>query len=485
MEISKKYVMVVGLEVHAQLLTKSKAFAPDPNLYGSPPNTNVSPITLGHPGTLPQPNRMSLELALRMGIALKCTINRHTHFARKNYFYADLPKGYQITQFPLPVCTDGQITIKDADGNPKNIFIEKIILEEDSGKSIHDIDPFSSLVDLNRAGVPLIEIVTGPDMRHPKEAYNYLTEIRKLVRYLDICDGNMEEGSLRCDANVSLRPRGQKELGTKVEVKNMNSIRHVQRALEYEIERQQTALENGEPIYQETRNFDAVTGTTVSMRGKEMAHDYRYFPEPDIPPIVISLEQISKVEETMPELPAALHEKFIAEYGLSEYDATILTSEKNFAHYFMEVIEDTEQYKAATNWMIGPVRSYTNEQGIDISEFMLKPAQIAELVELVEAGKMNFSIASTRLFSELMKNPEVDPERLAEQMNLIQEGDEDLIRKITRDAIAKYPQKAADYRAGKKNLLGMFMGEIMRASKGKADPKKASRILTEELENQE
>lgn len=477
-----KYEVVIGLEVHAQLLTSSKAFSDDPNEYGSSPNTNVSVVSLGHPGTLPRPNEKALELAIRLGIAVDATINRETHYARKNYFYADLPKGYQITQFPLPVCTDGAVTVKNSQGEDRNITIDKVILEEDSGKSIHDLDPFSSLVDLNRAGVPLVEIVTGPDFREPEEAYNYLTEIRRLVRYLDICDGNMEEGSLRCDANVSIRLVGQEEFGTKVEVKNMNSIRNVQRALEYEIERQIEAVEKGEKISQETRNFDAMTGTTVAMRGKEMAHDYRYFPEPDIPPMRITQDYIRQVQEQMPELPRVLFQRFVEQMGLNDYDAGILTADRDFARYFLHVADHTENYKAATNWMIGPVRSYLNEQGKDISEFPLAPGQVAALVKLVESGKVSFSLATQRVFPELMEHPQEEPEAVAKRLNVMQVGDEDFLYKLAEEAIQKFPDKAEAYRSGKKNLLGLFMGEVMKASKGKADPKKANEIVRRVLE---
>ncbi|MCB0738893.1 MAG: Asp-tRNA(Asn)/Glu-tRNA(Gln) amidotransferase subunit GatB, partial [Bacteroidetes bacterium] len=335
------YQAIIGLEVHAQLLTKSKAYSSDVNEYGNQPNTNVSAITLGHPGTLPRPNKRHFQLAVKMGTACSSQIHRETMFARKNYFYADLPKGYQITQDKTPLCTGGHIMIKDADGNPKKIGLTRIHIEEDSGKSIHDIDPFNSLVDLNRAGVPLIEIVTDPDFRNAQEAYNYLTEVRKIVRYLDICDGNMEEGSLRCDANISVMKKGASEWGTKVEVKNMNSISNVKRAIEFEIKRQIDLLEAGGTVDPDTRGFEMSTGTTISQRSKEAANDYRYFPEPDLPPVVLSQTFIDDVLADMPPMHWELHEKFVNNYGLSDYDAEIIAGERDFALYFEELVTHT------------------------------------------------------------------------------------------------------------------------------------------------
>jgi aspartyl-tRNA(Asn)/glutamyl-tRNA(Gln) amidotransferase subunit B len=356
-DIKNTYEAVIGLEVHAQMLTASKAYSNDLNEYGSRPNTNVSVVTLGHPGTLPMMNKKTIEYAIKLGLALNCEIAENQHFARKNYFYPDLPKGYQITQDTTPICTNGHVTVRLDDGTEKRIGITRIHMEEDAGKSIHDVDVYDTLVDLNRAGTPLLEIVTEPDLRSADEAYAYLTEIRQLVRYLDICDGNMEEGSLRCDANISVRKKGAEEFGTKVEVKNMNSIRNVHRAITHEIERQIGVLEAGGELFQETRNFDAVSGTTSAMRSKEAANDYRYFPEPDLQPLKVTVDQINAIRQEMPVLPKELYAKYTKELNLSDYDTTILISSKAFAMYFEELIQFTNNYKAAANWMIGEVRS--------------------------------------------------------------------------------------------------------------------------------
>lgn len=478
-----KYEAVIGLEVHAQMLTKSKAYSSDINEYGGSPNTHVSNITLGHPGTLPKPNMAHFELACKMGMALKSQISKETIFSRKNYFYADLPKGYQITQDKTPLCTGGEITIKDADGSDKIIGITRIHCEEDSGKSQHDIDPFNTLVDLNRAGIPLIEIVTEPDFRHAQEAYNYLTEIRKIVRYLEICDGNMEEGSLRCDANVSVRIVGAKEFGTKVEVKNMNSISNVKRAIEYEIKRQIDDLENGLTINPDTRGFDAGTGTTHTQRSKEEANDYRYFPEPDLPPVVLTDEFIAGIKAKMPPMHWELHQKFVSDYGLSDYDATIIASEKYFALYFENLVEHTKNYKSAANWMIGPIRGYLNERATDIRDFPVEHTKIAEIIALIDNGKINYSAANQKLFPALLEHGDGDVEKLAKELNLFQEGDDDFLQQIIDTVITENPEKVAEYKSGKKGLLGMFMGQIMKRSKGKADPKKTNQLLAKALEN--
>jgi aspartyl-tRNA(Asn)/glutamyl-tRNA(Gln) amidotransferase subunit B len=345
--IRSKYEVVVGLEVHAQMLTATKAYSSDINEFGSNPNTNVSPITLGHPGTLPVMNKKTIEYAIRLGLACESKIADHQYFARKNYFYPDLPKGYQITQDKTPICVGGHLYIKLEDGSEKKIGITRIHMEEDAGKSIHDVDVYDTLVDLNRAGVPLLEIVSEPDIRSSQEAYDYVSEVRKLVRYLEICDGNMEEGSMRCDANVSVRLVGAAEFGTKVEVKNMNSIRNVQRAIEFEITRQIEALEKGETLFQETRSFDALKGITISMRSKEAANDYRYFPEPDLQPLFVDENQIQAIKSEMPALPRELFLKYTREFGLSEYDSYLLTDSKPIALYFESIIQHTKNYKSA------------------------------------------------------------------------------------------------------------------------------------------
>lgn len=481
-EIRDKYEVVVGLEVHAQMLTKSKAYSNDVNEFGAHPNSNISAITLGHPGTLPKMNKKTIEYAIKLGLACGSHIAPEQYFARKNYFYPDLPKGYQITQDKTPICTGGSIFVKLENGTDKAIGITRIHMEEDAGKSIHDVDVFDTLVDLNRAGVPLLEIVSEPDIRTSQEAYNYLTEVRKLVRYLDICDGNMEEGSLRCDANVSVRLKGVSEFGTKVEVKNMNSIRNVQRAIEFEIIRQIEAIEKGETLYQETRSFDALKGITISMRSKEAANDYRYFPEPDLQPLVMNDEQIAEIKAKMPALPRELFLKYTKELGLSEYDAFILTDNKGIALYYEEVISFTKNYKAAANWIMGDVKSYLNEYGVEIDEFPLKPLRIAELIHLIEEGKVSTSIASQKIFPEMIKQSDKSPLELAESLNLIQDSSEDGILGFINEVIKQHPSEVERYRSGEKQLVGFFMGQLMKVSKGKADPKAANELMRKTLE---
>ncbi|MFN5506612.1 MAG: Asp-tRNA(Asn)/Glu-tRNA(Gln) amidotransferase subunit GatB [Flavobacteriia bacterium] len=477
-----RYEVVIGLEVHAQLLTQTKAYSSDLNAYGSAPNTNISAITLGHPGTLPVMNRKTIDFAIRLGLACGCNIAPQQHFARKNYFYPDLPKGYQITQDTTPICTGGQILIRTEDGGQKAIGLTRIHMEEDAGKSIHDVDVYDTLVDLNRAGTPLLEIVSEPDLRSSSEAYNYLTEVRKLLRYLDICDGNMEEGSMRCDANVSVRLKGATTFGTKVEVKNMNSIRNVQRAIEFEVTRQIEALENGESLTQETRAFDALKGSTISMRTKEAANDYRYFPEPDLPPITVSQEQIAAISKEMPALPNALFERYTKTYGLSDYDAYNITDQKGLALYYEALIAVTKNYKAAANWLMGEVKSYLNEQGVDISKFPIAAERIAALIQLIDQGKISNSIAAQRVFPALFDSQE-SPLQIAERLNLIQSSDSGVIEGFVAEVIAQNPSEVERYRNGEKQLIGFFMGQLMKVSGGKADPKAANGILRQQLDN--
>lgn len=480
--IYDKYEAVIGLEVHAQLMTNSKMYCADSTEYGSAPNTNVSPVSLGHPGTLPTFNERAMEFGVRIGVACGSKITYENQFARKNYFYADLPKGYQITQDKTPICTGGNIVIKDDNNNEKVIGLTRIHMEEDSGKSNHDMDPFKSLIDLNRAGVPLLEIVSEPDLRTPQEAYNYLTEVRKLVRYLEICDGNMEEGSLRCDANVSVRLKGAKEFGQRTETKNLNSIRNVFRAISYEIKRQIEAIEAGETITQQTMGFDAVSGKTSVMRSKEMAHDYRYFPEPDLQAVLIEQNYIEEVKSTLPPLPNQLIEKYKSQLKLSEYDAELLTEDKAIALYYEEIIEHTKNYKAAANWLMGSIKSYLNENVLSIEDFKIKPKQIADLISLIDSNKINNTIATQKVFPEMIAHPEKSAESIAKENNWIQESDSSSLIEFIHAALDKYPEKVADYKSGKKNLLGLFMGEVMKISQGKADPKMTNKLLIEELE---
>jgi aspartyl-tRNA(Asn)/glutamyl-tRNA(Gln) amidotransferase subunit B len=482
MSIYEKYEAVIGLEVHVQLVTNSKMYSNDSAEYGGLPNTHVSVVTLGHPGTLPKVNKRAVEYAVKLGLAVNGTIRYENQFARKNYFYADLPKGYQITQDKTPFCNGGHITIKLKDGSEKNIHLTRIHMEEDAGKSMHDQDPFDTLVDLNRAGVPLLEIVSEPEIQNGEEAYAYLTEVRKLVRYLDICDGNMEEGSMRCDANVSVRLKGAKEFGKKVEVKNMNSIRNVQRAIDHEFTRQIDLIEEGKEIAVETRSFDAVNGSTFSLRSKEAANDYRYFPEPDLQPIFITEKYINEVKQLLPELPNVLHKRYVKEFSLSEYDASVLTDSKEIALYFNELVKHTKNYKAASNWLTVNIKGYLNENALHISEFSLSTEKIAGLIAIIDEGKVSHSSASQKIFPELIKHPSKTALQVAQELNLIQESNADALQDLVNKAIAKYPEKVIEYKSGKVTLVGLFMGEVMKLSQGKADPKAASKLVKETLD---
>lgn len=477
-EIRNKYQPVIGLEIHAQMLTNTKAYSNDKNEYGAAPNTNVSPITLGHPGTLPRMNSKTIDYAIKMGLALGCKIAPDQYFARKNYFYPDLPKGYQITQDTTPICTGGKVLIKDADGAEKSIAITRIHMEEDAGKSIHDIDPFNTLIDLNRAGVPLIEIVSEPDIRSSQEAYNYVTEVRKLVRYLEICDGNMEEGSLRCDANISVMLKGAKEYGVRVEVKNMNSIRNVQRAIDHEITRHILAIENGETLYPETRNFDALKGTTTAMRSKEAANDYRFFPEPDLQPIRITPAKIESLRAQMPPLPNELFAKYTNELKLSEYDAQVLTDQKEIALYFEEIIAHTSNYKLAANWLMGDIKSYLNAEAINITEFPISAQNIAGLISLIDQAKISNNLASQKVFPELLKGKQTALE-IAEANDWIQNSDESALKSIILEVFSENPSEYERFKAGEKKLTGFLMGKVMQKSAGKADPRSASKLIDE------
>ena len=481
--VSDKYELVVGLEVHAQLSTLSKAFSSDSAAFGAEPNSNVSVISLGHPGTLPRINKKMVQYAVKMGLACNCSINLTNTFSRKNYFYADLPKGYQTTQDQQPICLGGSVTVRLADGTVKNIAIHHIHMEDDAGKSSHDQHDEYSLIDLNRAGVPLIEIVSEPDLRSAEEAGQFLTEIRRLLRYLDICDGNMEEGSMRCDANISVRLKGAGEYGNRCEVKNMNSIRNVQRAIEHEFERQVNVIENGGHIDQNTLNFNADTGETSVLRSKEMANDYRYFPEPDLLPVQLTEADLDDIRKSMPALPNELYDTYTTKLGLSAYDAGVIIADRDFAAYFGEVINHTANYKSAANWLMGAVRSYLNDNSTNINHFNLKPATIAGLIKLVDEGKINNSIATQKLYPALIKSPGKTPEVLAKELNLIISEDSNEVDQFIQAALAKFPDKVIEYQKGKKGVLGLFMGEIMKSSKGKIDPQKTNQLLIKELES--
>ena len=493
MNAEDQYEIVVGLEVHAQLLTKSKLFCGDSTEFGSEPNTQISSIALGYPGTLPKMNKKAIEFAIKMGLACECKIEKHNYFARKHYFYPDLPKGFQVSQHLTPICTKGIIKIKTSEGE-KRIRLNRIHLEEDAGKSIHDADHESTSVDYNRAGVPLIEIVSEPDIRSSDEAYAYVSELRKLVRYLGICDGNMEEGSFRCDANVSVRKKGDKQLGTKVEVKNLNSIKHIKKAIDYEAARLMKLLQNKQPIFQQTRSFDAATGTTFSIREKEDADDYRYFAEPDLTPFDLDENFIEQVRNSIPVLQEERIKNYKKEYHLSEYDASILTEEKSFSDYFEEVIHHIEirgsqqeilksKYKAAANWMLGPVKSWLNENNKDISGFAVQPQKIASIIELIDEGKLNFSTASSRLWNILLNHPDKEPGQIVIDENMGQQSDITSIEEVIDHVLSKHTAKVTEYKKGKKGLLGLFVGEVMKLSKGKADPKITNDLLIEKLKS--
>ncbi|MBO9621008.1 MAG: Asp-tRNA(Asn)/Glu-tRNA(Gln) amidotransferase subunit GatB [Niabella sp.] len=481
MDLSEKYEVVIGLEVHAQLRTESKLFCGDSIAFGAAPNTHVSPITLAHPGSLPKMNEKVIEYAVKLGLACNCDIEQKNYFARKNYFYPDLPKGYQISQHTTPICKNGFVPIKVSTG-AKNVRLNRIHMEEDAGKSMHDVDEWNTAVDYNRAGTPLVEIVTEPDLSSSEEAFAYVSELRKLVRYLDVCDGNMEEGSMRCDANISVRLKGAEQLGTKVEVKNLNSIRNVKRAIDFEADRLMQLLEKGETIRQQTRSFDAGNGTTFAIRDKEDAEDYRYFPDPDLPPFDLKDEFIAAIKESIPELPAARIQKYTTEYQLPEYDAHVITEERDSAEYFESIVAQTKHYKAAANWMLGPVKTWLNENGAPITAFPLAPAQIAALIDTVDSGKVSFSIASTKLFHLLLQDPKETPIALAEKNNLIQQSDAADLEPVIDAVLEKLSGKVAEYKKGKKGLLALFVGEVMKQTKGKADPKKTNELLLKKLQ---
>jgi aspartyl-tRNA(Asn)/glutamyl-tRNA(Gln) amidotransferase subunit B len=476
------YETVVGLEVHAQLLTQTKLFCGDSAAFGGEPNTHISPITLGLPGSLPKLNRKAVEYAIRMGLACHSIIERNNYFARKNYFYPDLPKGYQTSQHTTPVCKGGRVRIRTNTGE-RDIPLNRIHLEEDAGKSLHDVFPDTTALDFNRAGVPLIEIVTEPDLRSGDEAYAYLTELRKTLRYLEICDGNMEEGSMRCDANISVRLKGETALGTKVEVKNLNSIRNVKRAIEIESRRLIGLLAAGEPIIQQTRSFDATEGTTFPLRTKEEANDYRYFTDPDLPPFQVTDEFLDMVRASIPPLPEQLIQKYTRELQLPEYDARILCDDRDSAAYFEQLICHTPNYKAAANWLLGPVRSSLNEKNLDWKDLPVRPESLAGLIRLVEDGQLSFSIAAERVYPVLMTEPRRDPLEIATALNLIQSSDTSEITAWIEQALAGMPDKVKEYKKGKKGLIGLFVGEVKKLSKGKADPRLTNQLLLEKLEN--
>lgn len=473
-----KYEAVIGLEVHAQMLTDTKIFCGCSTKFGSEPNTQTCPVCIGMPGVLPVLNKKALEFAVRTGLAANCTIASYSRFARKNYFYPDLPKGYQISQFEHPICEHGYIEVI-AEGELKRVGITRIHMEEDAGKNIHEDKGNYSFVDLNRTGVPLMEIVSEPDIRSPQEAAEYMKKLRAILIYLGVCDGSMEQGSLRCDANVSVRPEGQKAYGTRAEIKNINSFRFVEKAIEYEIKRQIKLIEGGGRVVQETRLWDSNKGITVSMRSKEEAHDYRYFPEPDLTPIIMDQAVIDEIRAALPELPDAKRRRFVSEYGLPEYDADLLTSEKAVAAWFEEAVQAGVQPKAVSNWIMGELMRMLNEENSSIENCLIKPKQLAGMILLIEKGAISGKIAKT-VFTEMYKTGK-DAEIIVKEKGLVQISDESAIEKAVVEIIAKHPDEAERFKAGEEKLLGFFVGQVMKATKGKANPQMLNDLIKKKL----
>jgi aspartyl-tRNA(Asn)/glutamyl-tRNA(Gln) amidotransferase subunit B len=473
-----KYETVIGLEVHAQLQTNTKIFCGCETRFGEEANTRTCPVCIGMPGVLPVLNKKAVEYIVKTGIATHCTVNPYSRFARKNYFYPDLPKGYQISQYELPVCEHGYVEIV-VDGKIKRIGITRIHLEEDAGKNLHQTESGSSLVDLNRAGTPLMEIVSEPDIRTAEEASEYLKKLRSILRYIEVSDADMEKGNFRCDANVSIRTVGSKEFGTRAEIKNVNSFKFVQKALEYEVKRQAQILDEGGRVVQETRLFDSAKGVTFSMRNKEEAHDYRYFPEPDLVPIVVSKEIIKSIEATIPELPDAKRDRFEKEYGIPEYDADMLTQSRAMASYFEEAVKLSSQPKAVSNWMMGELMRLLKTDGTEIELCPIKPDKLAGLIKMINDGVINIKIAKT-VFEEMYRSNK-DAFEVVQEKGLVQVSDTHAIDQIIADVIRANPGQAADYKAGKEKLFGFFVGQVMKVSKGQANPDLVNQLLKKKL----
>jgi aspartyl-tRNA(Asn)/glutamyl-tRNA(Gln) amidotransferase subunit B len=473
-----KYELVVGLEVHCQLSTESKAFCSCSAQFGKPANNNVCPVCLALPGALPVLNRRVVEDAVKLGLALGCSIAPQSVLARKNYFYPDLPKGYQISQFEEPICSEGTIIIDAGEGD-REIRLIRIHIEEDAGKSIHDIGD-DTYIDLNRSGVPLLEIVSYPDLRTPKEASAYLQKIRQIVQYLGISDGNMEEGSLRCDANVSIRPQGSTEYGTRTEIKNMNSFKNVEKAIEYEALRHQEIIENGGSIVQETRLWDADKGETRSMRGKEHAHDYRYFPDPDLIPVLVDQDMLERMLAELPEFPEVRAGRFVSQYGIPAYDAGVLTAERTMADYFEQTVTVSGDAKASSNWVMGEVMRTLKEKYLDIDEFTISPERLGGLIGLIGKGAISNTIAK-QVF-ELMHSTTLSAAEIVEREGLAQVSDTGAIESVVQEILDANPKQLADYRAGKTKLMGFFVGQCMSRMKGKANPQMVNEVLLKVLE---
>ncbi|KOP66525.1 glutamyl-tRNA amidotransferase [Bacillus sp. FJAT-18019] len=475
---TSKYETVIGLEVHVELHTNSKIFCGCSTAFGAPPNTHTCPICLGHPGVLPVLNRQAVEYAMKAAMALNCTIGDVSKFDRKNYFYPDSPKAYQISQYDQPIGEHGWIDI-EVDGKTKRIGITRLHLEEDAGKLTHVDGGYASLVDFNRVGTPLVEIVSEPEISSPEEAKAYLEKIRAIMQYCDVSDVKMEEGSLRCDANISLRPWGQEELGTKAELKNMNSFRGVQRGLEYEQFRQAEILDEGGVIVQETRRWDEAQAKTLSMRGKEQAHDYRYFPDPDLVSVHISEEWKEAIRATIPELPDARKVRYSSEYGLPDYDAAVITSSKLLADFFEDSLNYTNDAKSVSNWIMGDLLGYLNSNNLELSEVKITGQGLGEMIGLIEKGTISSKIAKT-VFKEMLESGKL-PAQIVEEKGLVQISDEGAIKSIVEQVVANNPQSVEDYKAGKQKAIGFLVGQVMKESKGKANPALANKLLVEVL----
>jgi len=469
---------VIGLEVHAQMLTDTKIFCGCSTKFGATPNSHTCPVCLGMPGVLPVLNKKVVEYAMKMALATNCVINKSCEFARKNYFYPDLPKGYQISQYAYPLAEHGHV-ILDINGEQKKIGITRIHMEEDAGKLLHDEHNPVSYVDLNRTGVPLIEIVSEPDMRSPEEAADYLKRLHEILVYLEICDGNMEEGSFRCDANVSIRPRGQKEYGTRTELKNMNSFRNVQRALEYEIKRQQYLVENGGTVIQETRLWDDAQGATNSMRSKEEAHDYRYFPNPDLVPILVDDTWVEIIKKELPELPLAKRERFIQDYQIPAYDAGVLTADKALANYYEEVVKFCAKPKIASNWIMGDVMRFLNEDKLEIRQCPIKAESLADMIKLIDEGAISGKMAK-EIVEDMYKTGK-SPKIIIEEKGMVQITDEGALVKTITNIIENNQAQVAEYRGGKEKVFSFFIGQVMKATKGKANPQLVNELLKKML----
>jgi aspartyl-tRNA(Asn)/glutamyl-tRNA(Gln) amidotransferase subunit B len=478
-EVSVEYEAVIGLEVHAQLLTRSKVFCGCSAAFGADPNTHTCPICTGMPGSLPVLNRKAVEFAVRMALATNCEVTPLSLFARKNYFYPDLPKGYQISQYELPLAVNGSVEIPAADGEKKRVGITRIHMEEDAGKLFHDEAKPFSYVDFNRTGVPLLEIVSEPDLRTPQEAADYLRLLRAILQYLEICDGNMEEGSLRCDANVSIRPMGTQTLGTRTEVKNMNSFRHVERALAYEIERQHKVLDEGGTVVQETRLWDPQKGITESMRGKEEAHDYRYFPDPDLVPLTVSPEWIEEIKKGLPELPLQRKDRFVREYQIPEYDAGVITSSKTLADYYEECVRIFPEPKQVSNWIMGDLLRLLKEDDREVEDCPVTPGQLAEMLGLIKDGTISGKIAKT-VFEDMYKTGKGAAEIVKEE-GLVQITDESALEKAVDEVLQNHPNEVDAYKGGRDKLFSFFVGQVMKATQGKANPKLVNEILKKRL----